>query len=121
MTHRQQATRRARIETDHGDSERAAAIANAVSPDNTAQMETRTEGSRIVTTIDRETTGGMQSTADDYVVNLQTGTRVVTADEETGDTDRTHNHNTDSNGDTTSRNTSETDTSDTTHTETDNE
>ncbi|MFC6721207.1 KEOPS complex subunit Pcc1 [Halovenus amylolytica] len=86
MTHRQQATRRARIETDHGDSERAAAIANAVSPDNTAQMETRTEGSRIVTTIDRETTGGMQSTADDYVVNLQVAAQLATTDGETSTT-----------------------------------
>ena len=114
-------SRRVRIETDHGDHETALRLARALRPDNTAEMDTRVEGARLVTTIDRERTGSLQSTADDYVVNLQTGTRVVTADEETGDTDRTHNHNTDSNGDTTSRNTSETDTSDTTHTETDNE
>jgi hypothetical protein len=80
MTDRQQPTRRARIETDHGTSERAAAIASAVSPDNTAQMETTTEGSRIVTTIERETTGGMQSTADDYVVNLQLAAQLATTD-----------------------------------------
>jgi hypothetical protein len=86
MTDRQRATRRARIETDHGDSELAAAIASALRPDNTAQMETRTEGSRIVTTIERETTGGMQSTADDYVVNLQVAAQLATTDGATSTT-----------------------------------
>ena len=75
--------RRARIETDHGTSEQAATIASAVNPDNTAQMETTTEGSRIVTTIERETTGGMQSTADDYVVNLQVAGQLLTTDGDT--------------------------------------
>ena len=73
-----QATRRARIETDHG--EDAAAIAAALEPDNTAEMETTVEGSRIVTTIDRDTTGGLQSTADDYVVNLQVAAQLTTTD-----------------------------------------
>jgi hypothetical protein len=103
-------TRRARIETTHDDSETAQLLARALRPDNTAEMETRIEGDRLVTTVHRETTGGLQSTADDYIVNLQTATQVVTEAGRAGDT--THekrNHNTDSGGDTTSRNTSETD------------
>jgi hypothetical protein len=119
-------SRQARIETDHGDHETARRLARALRPDNTAEMDTRVEGARLVTTIDRERTGSLQSTADDYVVNLQTGTQVLATDEEHGDAVRSHNHNTDSSGETTDRNTSETetrsaDTSDTTQTETDNE
>lgn len=76
--------RRARLETEH---ERAALVAAAVTPDNTDSMTTTVEpvsserskteadrtttgAGRIVTTIERETTGGLQATVDDYVVNL---------------------------------------------------
>ncbi|MFC6768559.1 KEOPS complex subunit Pcc1 [Natrinema soli] len=88
-------SRRATIRTDHGD---AALIARALSPDNTDEMSTTverdgettdadddetaaddeattdaTEGTAgtIVTRIDRETTSGLRSTVDDYVVNLE--------------------------------------------------
>jgi len=81
-----QATRRARIETDHGDPERAEVIARALTPDNTAEMASTVEGSRIVTTIERETTGGLQSTADDYVVNLQVAAQLSAQDGDTSTT-----------------------------------
>lgn len=112
-------TRRARIETAHGDPETARRLARALRPDNTAEMETAVEGSRLVTTIARDTTGSLQSTVDDYVVNLQTGARVATSEESTErsgassrEPDRSGeqdgNHNTD-----THRDTSDTDTTDT--------
>ena len=59
--------RRARLETTHEDAQR---IAAAVTPDNTDSMTTTVEGDSIVTVIERETTGGLQATVDDYVVNL---------------------------------------------------
>jgi capsular polysaccharide biosynthesis protein len=62
--------RRAEIRTTHGDPATAARIANALAPDNTAEMDTTVEEDAILTTIERETTGGLQSTIDDYVVNL---------------------------------------------------
>ena len=59
--------RRATIRTDLPN---AALVAASVTPDNTPEMETRVDGTTITTTIERETTGGLQSTVDDYVVNL---------------------------------------------------
>lgn len=85
------ATRRARIETDHGDPARAAVIASALTPDNTAEMTTRTEGSRVITTIERDSTGSLQSTVDDYVVNLQLAAQIGTTD---GDTSTRNTHDT---------------------------
>ena len=73
--------RTARIETEHGDD--AATIARSVRPDNTAEMETRVEGTRVVTTIDRETTGGVHATVDDYVVNVRLATRLTANTEPT--------------------------------------
>jgi hypothetical protein len=55
------------IRTDHDDPE---VVAAALSPDNTTEMSTRVEGSSIVTTIERDSTGGLRTTADDYVTNL---------------------------------------------------
>ena len=52
-------------------------VAAAVRPDNTDEMETRIEGDEIVTTIERETTGGLQSTVDDYVINVDVAVTVV--------------------------------------------
>lgn len=59
--------RRARIRTEHGD---AAVVAAALRPDNTGSIRTRVEGGAVVTDVARETTGGLQATVDDYVVNL---------------------------------------------------
>ncbi|QLK25588.1 KEOPS complex Pcc1-like subunit [Natrinema zhouii] len=75
-------SRRATIRTDHDD---AALVARALSPDNTDEMSTTVErddaaatadgdderAGTVVTRIDRETTGGLQATVDDYVVNLE--------------------------------------------------
>jgi hypothetical protein len=76
-------TRRARIETDHGDEDTAAAVAAALAPDNTAAIESRADGSTVVTTVERENTGGLQSTVDDYVVNLQVAAQLTTTDGDT--------------------------------------
>jgi hypothetical protein len=76
------ASRRARIETRHTDPATARRIANALRPDNTAEMDTETENNRIVTEICRETTGGLRTTVDDYVVNLRTAVQLATRDRE---------------------------------------
>jgi hypothetical protein len=59
--------RQARIETDHDDAD---VVAAAVRPDNTESVTTAVDGDTVRTTIERSTTGGLQSTVDDYVVNL---------------------------------------------------
>jgi len=62
--------KRATIRTTHADRETAERLACAVRPDNTDEIRTTVEDDALVTTIERETTGGLQSTVDDYVVNL---------------------------------------------------
>lgn len=74
MTGVEEATRRADIRTRV---DRPTAVASALRPDNTAEMETRVEDSWVITTIERETTGGLQSTVEDYVVNLGVATRLL--------------------------------------------
>jgi hypothetical protein len=74
-------TRRARLRTTH---DRPALVAAALAPDNTASMTTRVEDDRVVTTVERETTGGLQSSVDDYLVNLAVADSVAqTADRHT--------------------------------------
>ena len=68
-------TCRACIRTTHDDPERVAA---ALAPDNTDEMETRVDGSTVVTTIERETTGGLTRTADDYISNLTVARQILT-------------------------------------------
>ncbi|MFB6085141.1 MAG: KEOPS complex subunit Pcc1 [Halorientalis sp.] len=60
---------RAVVETTHGDRERAAMVAAALAPDNTDEMETTVDGETVRTVIERESTGGLHATVDDYVVN----------------------------------------------------
>jgi tRNA threonylcarbamoyladenosine modification (KEOPS) complex Pcc1 subunit len=55
------------IETEHDDAE---AVARAVAPDNTDEMDTRIEGERVVTRIEREDVGSAGSTGDDYLRSL---------------------------------------------------
>lgn len=86
-------TRRATLRTTHAD---AAAVARALVPDNTAQMDTRVEGDRVVTTVERGTTGGLRATVDDYVTNLQVADELHTETEAQTE-ERTH---TDTNTDT---------------------
>ena len=66
--------RRARIRTTH---DAATLVASALEPDNTDAMTTRVEGDAVVTTIDRETTGGLHASVDDYVVNLTVADRLA--------------------------------------------
>jgi len=68
--------RRARITTTHDEETVAARVAAAVAPDNTDEVATRADGPRVVTTVERETTGGLRSTVDDYVVNLTVARRL---------------------------------------------
>lgn len=66
--------RRATIRTTH---DHPAEVASALEPDNTEEMDTRVEGDTVVTVIERPTTGGLASTVDDYVVNLDVATRIT--------------------------------------------
>jgi tRNA threonylcarbamoyladenosine modification (KEOPS) complex Pcc1 subunit len=64
----------ATITTTH---DAAALVANALAPDNTTEMTTTVDDDRVVTRIERETASGLQSTVDDYVVNLAVATEIV--------------------------------------------
>lgn len=66
--------RRAEIRTTHGN---PPLVAAAVAPDDTDEMDTRVDGGRVVTTVERGTTGGLAATVDDYVVNLSVAERTV--------------------------------------------
>ncbi|WP_224269557.1 KEOPS complex subunit Pcc1 [Haloprofundus salinisoli] len=72
--------RTARVETTH---EEAALVAAALAPDDTDEMTTTVSENRIVTVIERETTGGLQATVDDYVVNLTVAETVIDAARDT--------------------------------------
>ncbi|GAA0660677.1 KEOPS complex subunit Pcc1 [Natronoarchaeum mannanilyticum] len=88
--------RRATIRSELDD---AHVIARAIRPDNTDEMSTRVErpdgatdassdnadapadagedSATVVTEIERETTGGLRTNVDDYVVNVDVATRVA--------------------------------------------
>lgn len=65
-------------------------IAGAVEPDNTPEMQTTVEGETVVTTIERDSTAGLRSTADDYVVNLAVAIDVARTATRHADDDKTH-------------------------------
>ena len=77
-------SRRATIRTEH---EHPELVAAALVPDNTDEMDTRVERCgdedagasehAVVTTIERETTGGLRTTVDDYVTNLTVAQRLI--------------------------------------------
>ncbi|MFC7028491.1 KEOPS complex subunit Pcc1 [Halomicroarcula sp. GCM10025710] len=69
-------TRRAR--TTHGSPAAAERIAAALEPDNTDEMDTHVNDDAVVTTVERDTTSGLQSTVDDYVVNLRVAAQLRT-------------------------------------------
>lgn len=75
---RQAETDRAEIETVHADPVAATVVARAVRPDNTDAMNTETDGEVVRTTIERGTTGGLNSSVDDYVVNVDIATQIIT-------------------------------------------
>ncbi|QLD88389.1 KEOPS complex Pcc1-like subunit [Natronomonas salina] len=78
--------KRATIRTEH---DRPELVAAALEPDNTDEMTTRVEstadddgderasGRAVVTTIERETTGSLRTTADDYVTNLAVAQHLI--------------------------------------------
>lgn len=68
--------KRIEIRTTHANPD---LVARSVSPDNTPQIRTDVEDNRVVTTIERDSTGGLRTTADDYIVNLTVATSVRTA------------------------------------------
>ncbi len=88
-------TREAVVVTDHSTPE---TIAAAVTPDNTDEMELTVEDNSLRARIVRPTTGGLQATLDDYIVNLGVADRVLDSaktfreacDTEAVRTDRTH-------------------------------
>jgi len=71
------AVRTATVQTDHGTETRTKRVARAVRPDNTDSMRTVVENTTVRTDIRRETSGGLQSTVDDYIVNLGVATAVL--------------------------------------------
>ncbi|QSW98479.1 KEOPS complex subunit Pcc1 [Haloterrigena alkaliphila] len=89
-------SRRATIRTTHDD---PALVARALAPDNTDEMETAVDGDdggdtetagAVVTRIERETTGGLHSNVDDYVVNLEVAMDVAAAARNAGGADEQH-------------------------------
>lgn len=85
-------TRRARIETTHSDDATARLLARAIRPDNTAEMETNAVDNRLVTTIARDSTGGLHSSIDDYVVNLHLAEQLLDQDGDSSTTTTRHTH-----------------------------
>jgi tRNA threonylcarbamoyladenosine modification (KEOPS) complex Pcc1 subunit len=73
-------TRRATIRTSFADGATARAIADAVAPDNTEEMRLAVEDDTVTVVVERETTGGLRSTADDYVTNIQVATTLTDTD-----------------------------------------
>ncbi|MGQ4555960.1 KEOPS complex subunit Pcc1 [Halobellus sp. GM3] len=73
---REREARTARLRTTHADAETVAA---SLRPDNTDSMSMVVEGDALATAITRETTGGLQSTVDDTVVNLTVADAIVDA------------------------------------------
>lgn len=67
-------SRSARLRTTH---DAADAVAASLRPDNTDSIRMVVEGETLTTTIERETTGGLQSTVDDAVVNLTVADAVI--------------------------------------------
>ncbi|ELZ37389.1 hypothetical protein C471_12921 [Halorubrum saccharovorum DSM 1137] len=66
--------RTATVRTTHAD---APLVAAALAPDETDSMTTRVDGDAIECVVERPTTGGLQSTVDDHVVNLRVADRLV--------------------------------------------
>ncbi len=84
-------TRRARLQSRFDDTETARQIAAALRPDNTPEMHTQVNGTTVVTEVERGTTGGLQATVDDYVVNLQVAAQLTAQDGDTSTTTTDNN------------------------------
>ncbi len=84
--------RRATLRTAHRDEGTARLVAAAVRPDNTTEMRTAVDEADptvVETTVERETTGGLRSTVDDYVVNLQVAVQLAHRDGDPSTSDTT--------------------------------
>ncbi|RLM71230.1 hypothetical protein DVK05_02185 [Halorubrum sp. Atlit-8R] len=68
------AARTATVRTEHAD---AATVAAALAPDETDSMRTRVDGDVVACAVERPTTGGLQSTLDDHLVNLRVADHVI--------------------------------------------
>ncbi|MFW5963818.1 MAG: KEOPS complex subunit Pcc1 [Natronomonas sp.] len=66
--------KRATIRTSH---DRPELVAAALVPDNTDEMSTHVTDSVVETTIERDSTGGLRTTADDYVTNLTVAQQII--------------------------------------------
>jgi hypothetical protein len=82
-------TRTAALRTVHDD---PALVAAALRPDDTPEVDTRADDGAVVTRIERDRTGGLARTVDDYAVNLRVADRLVglAAAYEENDADDTH-------------------------------
>jgi len=82
-------TRTATVRTEVAD---PALVAACVRPDNTAEMTTEVDedAGSVVTRIERADTAGLQSTVDDYVVNLTVAAEVAATARTTAVADRRH-------------------------------
>lgn len=66
--------RTATLRTTHDD---PGLVAAALRPDNTPEVQTTVRAGTVETRIERETTGGLTRTVDDYAVNLRVAERLV--------------------------------------------
>lgn len=64
----------ATLQTTH---DRPETVAAAVTPDNTAEMDTTVRDGVVVTEIERPTTGGLRATATDYIANIHVAATVA--------------------------------------------
>lgn len=64
------------VRTTH---DRPELVAAAVAPDNTDEMTTRVsdDGRQVLTTIERDSAGGLRTTTDDYVSNLTVAQQLI--------------------------------------------
>jgi len=73
-------SRRATLRVECRDAAAAETVAAALAPDDTDEIATAVRGATIETTIERETTGGLRTTVDDYVTNLQVAQQLTDTD-----------------------------------------
>jgi len=76
--------RAATLRTEHDD---PGLVAAALRPDHTASIETTVRDGVVVTRIERETTGGLARTVDDYAVNLRVADRLAARAAQAADRD----------------------------------
>jgi hypothetical protein len=63
--------------TIRSDVEQPATVAGAVQPDHTDDVRTTVDDGDVVTTIERDRLQSLEATVDDYIVNLDVATTIV--------------------------------------------